>query len=184
MKLWPKHPFIYEINTWVWLNELGQKYGRKVDLGSVPSKEWEYLALLRMDAVWLMGVWERSPAAVRLIPMLEEQMEEFHRILADFAPEDIIGSAYCVRRYIVDERIGGPMGLAAARKELTRRGIRLILDFVPNHTAQDHPWISEHPEYYIQGGADDLAMAPTAFFEADGKVIACGTIPFFPRGRT
>ena len=180
MKPWPKHPLIYEINTWVWLNELGQKYGRKVDLGSVPSGEWDYLALLKVDAVWFMGVWERSPAAVRLIPKLEEQIEEFHRILPDFEPQDIIGSAYCVRRYIVDERIGGPAGLAAARKELAGRGIRLILDFVPNHTAQDHPWISEHPEYYIQGGADDLANSPAAFFEAGGKVIACGRDPFFP----
>ena len=107
-------------------------------------------------------------------------MEEFHRILPDFDPQDIIGSAYCVRRYIVDERIGGPAGLAAARKELAGRGIRLVLDFVPNHTAQDHPWISEHPEYYIQGGADDLANSPAAFFEAGGKVIACGRDPFFP----
>ncbi|MGO9312857.1 MAG: alpha-amylase family glycosyl hydrolase [Syntrophobacteraceae bacterium] len=180
MKHWPKQPVIYEINTWVWLNELGQKYGRSVDLGSVPSQEWESLALLKMDAVWFMGVWERSPAAVRLIPRLKEQMEEFHRILPDFAPQDVIGSAYCIRRYIVDERIGGPMGLAAARKELAGRGIRLVLDFVPNHTAQDHPWVSEHPEYYIQGGADDLAIDPTAYFEADGKVIACGRDPFFP----
>lgn len=180
MKLWPKHPFIYEINTWVWLNELGQKYGRRVDLGSVPCQEWEYLALLGMDAVWLMGVWERSPAAVRLILRQQDQLAEFHSILADFVPQDVTGSAYCVRRYIVDEHIGGPKGLAAARKELARRGIRLILDFVPNHTAQDHPWISDHPEYYIQGGANDLANAPAAFFKADGKVIACGRDPFFP----
>ena len=70
--------------------------------------------------------------------------------------------------------------MAAARKELAGRGIRLILDFVANHTAQDHPWISDHPEYYIQGGVKDLANAPTAFFKADGKVIACGRDPFFP----
>jgi hypothetical protein len=180
MKPLPKHPFIYEINTWVWLNELGQKYGRRVDLGSVPSREWDYLAQLEVDAVWLMGVWERSPAAVRLLPRLQEQLAEFRLILADFVPQDFVGSAYCVRRYVVDEHIGGPKGLAAARKELARRGIRLILDFVTNHTAQDHPWISDHPEYYIQGGVGDLANAPTAFFKADGTVIACGRDPFFP----
>jgi hypothetical protein len=178
-KLWPKHPSIYEINTWVWLNDLGRKYGRRVDLGSVPPEEWGNLALLGVDAVWLMGVWERSPAAVRLIPSLQDQMAEFHSILADFVPQDIVGSAYCVKRYIVDEHIGGPKGLAAARKELARRGIRLILDFVPNHTAQDHPWISDHPEYYVQGGVNDLANAPATFFKAYGKVIAYGRDPFF-----
>ncbi len=179
MKLWPKHPFIYEINTWVWLNELGQKYGRRVDLGSVPSGEWERLARLEVDAVWLMGVWERSPAAVGVILSLQEQLAEFRRVLPDFVQRDIVGSAYCVRRYVVDEHIGGPKGLAAARKELAGRGIRLLLDFVPNHTAQDHPWISNHPEYYIQGGVSDLANAPAAFFKAGGKVIACGRDPFF-----
>ena len=96
----------------------------------------------------------------------------------------VAGSAYCDRRYIVYEHIGGPKGLAAARKEPARRGIRLILDFVSNHTAQDHPWISDHPEYYIQGGVNDLANAPAAFFKADGKVIACGLCAWseaFPR---
>jgi glycosidase len=183
MKLWPKYPFIYEINTWVWLNELGQNYGRRVDLGSVPSGEWERIARLKMDAVWLMGVWERSPAGVRIMLGQEEQLAEFHRVLGDFAPQDVAGSPYCVRRYIADEHIGGRKGLAAARKELARRGIRLILDFVPNHTSQDHPWISDHPEYFIQGSPYDLANAPAAFFEADGKVIACGRDPFFPPWR-
>jgi len=180
MRLWPKYPFIYEINTWTWLNELGQKYGRRVDLGSVPSEEWERIARLKMDAVWLMGVWERSPAGVRIALGQEEQLAEFRRVLGDFAPQDVVGSAYCVRRYIADEHIGGPKGLAAARKELARHGIRLILDFVPNHTSHDHPWISDHPEYFIQGSLNDLANAPAAFFEAEGKVIACGRDPFFP----
>jgi hypothetical protein len=180
MKPWPKYPFIYEINTWVWLNELGQRYGRRIDLGSVPYEEWERIARLRMDAVWLMGVWERSPTGVRIALELEDQLADYRRTLGDFAPQDVVGSAYCVRRYVVDEHIGGPEGLAEARKELAERGIRLILDFVPNHTSQDHPWITEHPEYYIQGTAGDLANSRAAFFEANGKVIACGRDPCFP----
>ena len=180
MKLWPKYPFIYEINTWVWLNGLGQRYGREVDLGSVPAEEWNHIAQLKMDAVWLMGVWERSPAGVRIALGLEDQLADYRRALSDFAPDDVIGSAYCVRRYIADERIGGPNGLAAARKELAKHGIHLILDYVPNHTSQDHPWVSDHPEYFIQGTREDLANAPASFFEANGKVIACGRDPFFP----
>jgi hypothetical protein len=180
---WPRYPFIYEINTWAWLSELGQKYGHRIDLGSVPSDEWERIARLKMDAVWLMGVWERSPAGILIALGQEELLREFHRVLGDFTTRDVVGSAYCVRRYVADENLGGPQGLATARKELARRGIRLILDFVPNHTSRDHPWILEHQEYYIQGSRTDLENAPESFFEAGEKVIACGRDPYFPPWR-
>jgi glycosidase len=70
--------------------------------------------------------------------------------------------------------------LAAARAELARRGLGLILDYVPNHVAPDHPWIAAHPDYFIQGTAEDLATAPTEFFEAHGHIIARGRDPYFP----
>ena len=180
------NPIVYEVNTWAWLNDLGQKHGRRVDLGSIPPEEWEYFTRLKVNALWLMGVWERSPAGVRIALHEEQQVAEYRRALPDFAPRDVVGSPYCVRRYVVDERLGGTRGLAAAREELAKRGIGLILDFVPNHTAQDSPWISNHPEYFIQGDRDDLIKDPLAFFEADGPsgpVIACGRDPYFPPWR-
>jgi hypothetical protein len=85
-----------------------------------------------------------------------------------------------VRRYVVDGHLGGPQGLAAARKTLAKRGIRLILDFVPNHVAPDHPWVGDHPEYFVQGNAEDAKNDPASFIEAGGKVFACGRDPFFP----
>jgi hypothetical protein len=183
---WPKRPIIYEVNTWVWLNELREKYGRSIDLGSIPPAEWEYFSALKVNAVWLMGVWERSSAGVRIALRQEGVLDEFRRALPDFTEEDVVGSPYCVRQYKVDEKLGGPKGLALARRELAERGIGLVLDFVPNHTAQDCPWISSHPEYYIQGSRDDLAKEPLAFFESkrpggEGEtVFACGRDPYFP----
>ena len=50
-----------------------------------------------------------------------------------------MGSPYCVRRYAVDWHLGGPEGLAMAREKLADRGMRLILDFVPNHVAPTIP---------------------------------------------
>ncbi len=85
-----------------------------------------------------------------------------------------------MRRYVVDDHLGGPTGLATARRQLRRRGLRLILDFVPNHVAPDHPWVSEHPEYFIQGSADDARSDPASFIEVGGKVFACGRDPYFP----
>ena len=85
-----------------------------------------------------------------------------------------------MRRYVVDGHLGGPEGLAVARRELAKRGIRLILDFVPNHVAPDHPWVSEHPEYFVQGSADDAKNDPASFTKIGDRVFACGRDPYFP----
>lgn len=180
MKPWPSHPLIYEINTWVWLRELGQKYQQALTLGTIPAAEWEAIAAQGFDAVWLMGVWQRSPAGIKIAMRNRGLIDDFKRALPDFAAQDNVGSPYCVRRYVVDEQLGGPPGLAAARRELRQRGLRLILDFVPNHVAPDHPWVETHPEYFVRGSADDARSEPASFIETSGKVFACGRDPFFP----
>jgi glycosidase len=177
---WPKNPVIYEINTWVWLHELKQKVHRSLTLGSIPGSEWDALASTEAEAVWLMGVWERSPIGTRIARTLPVLQAEYRRALPDYTPEDVAGSPYCVHRYEVDERLGGAQGLAQARAELAKRGMRLILDFVPNHVAKDHSWVYEFPKYFIQGSGEDLVGVPNEFFVADGKVIACGRDPYFP----
>lgn len=55
-----------------------------------------------------------------------------------------------------------------------------MLDFVPNHVAPDHPWAGEHPEFFVQGEADDVRSDPASFVETGGKVFACGRDPYFP----
>lgn len=180
MKPWPKNPLLYEINTWVWLGELSRKAGRTLTLATVPVEEWERLAAWGFDAVWLMGIWERSPAGLAIANHNENLLAEFRRALPDFRTADNVGSPYCVRRYVVDEHLGGPSGLAAARQALAARGVGLILDFVPNHVAPDHPWVTEHPEYFIRGNREDLRHEPQSFVEMEGQVFACGRDPFFP----
>ena len=180
MTTWPRHPVIYEVNTWAWLADLSRKHGRRVDLATVPDQEWEAIASRGFDAVWFMGVWERSPAGIGVSMRNEGLLADFKTALSDFAPGDNVGSPYCVRRYVVDDHLGGPMGLATARRQLRRRGLLLILDFVPNHVAPDHPWVSEHPSYFIQGSADDARSDPASFIEFGGKVFACGRDPYFP----
>jgi glycosidase len=171
---------IHEINTLIWLGELSARHGRRITLGEVPGGAWDEIALPGIDTVWLMGVWERSPAGLRIALRDESLMTSFREALPDVTEADIAGSPYCVRNYVVDASLGGPEGLAAARAQLAARGLRLILDYVPNHVAPDHPWLTERPDCLIRGGAEDLARVPDAFIEAGGQVYARGRDPYFP----
>ena len=180
MTHWARHPTIYEINTCVWLHELSEQAQRPVTLADVPRAVWDGLASYGFDAIWFMGVWERSPAGLAVSMQNEGLVAEFRRLLPDFAAQDNIGSAYCVKDYLVNAHLGGPEGLALARQQLVERGMRLILDFVPNHVAPDHAWATEHPEYFIQGNASDLRERPGEFLQVGGHVLACGRDPYFP----
>jgi len=180
MPKWPRYPTLYEIDTWVWLSDLSQKAGTSVDLSCVPSAEWDAIANYGFDAVWLMGVWERSPAGIAVANRNENLLSDFRRALPDFQLQDNVGSPYCVRRYVVDQHLGGPAGLAAARKDLAKRRMNLLLDFVPNHVAPDHPWVTEHPEYFVRGNFDDARNDPTSFINIERSTFACGRDPYFP----
>jgi hypothetical protein len=167
----PARPTIYEINTAVWLR------GRS--LAEVSAAEWDALAALPVDAVWLMGVWRRSPAGLAIALADPGLMASFRAALPDVQEADVIGSPYCVREYTVDARFGGSEALAAARAELAARGLALVLDYVPNHVAPDHPWLAERPQCFVTGSEDDLAREPAAFVRTPGGVVARGRDPYF-----
>jgi hypothetical protein len=61
--------------------------------------------------------------------------------------------------------------------------MKLILDFVPNHTALDHEWVTQHPEYFIQGTFQDAIDFPSAFFPVETptglRYVAHGKDPHF-----
>jgi hypothetical protein len=162
---WPGRPTIHEINTWPWLDELSRAVGRQLMLSDVTAEAWDALCLPGIDAVWLMGVWERSPASRTEALSDQANVDSFRQALPDLdIDRDIIGSAYSVRRYVVDEHLGGPAALAVARRELDQRGVRLLLDFVPNHVAPDHPWAGEHPEYFVHDDDGGLAHGRDPYF--------------------
>ncbi len=177
--VWHQYPSLYEISTWVWLSDLSKKYGKNIDLSSVPSAEWDAIAAYGFDAVWLMGVWQRSPAGIAIANQNAGLLESFHRALPDFKSEDNVGSPYSIKNYVVDQHFGGSQALAVARRELSKRGMNLLLDFVPNHVAPDHPWTTEHPEYFILGTREEAQNHPAAFIQLEKAVCACGRDPFF-----
>jgi hypothetical protein len=179
-----RHPHLFEINTWVWLDQLSRREGRVIRLGNVPPGEWDLIAQLGFDVVWLMGVWQRSPAS-RQIELEDAGIRAaYDQALPGWKPSDVIGSPYSVRSYVPDPRIGTWEDLDTARAELKKRGMALFLDFVGNHTALDHPWTQEHPEFYVQGSEQDFKADPKSFFRVETPkgvfYLANGRDPYFP----
>jgi hypothetical protein len=177
---WPAEPVIYEVNTAVWLDELSGAAGRHLHLGEIAPEDWDSVTPPGVDALWLMGVWERSPAGLAVANSTPELQASWRHALPDLRADDVIGSPYCVRRYEVDAAFGGTDGLAAARAALAARGVRLLLDYVPNHVAPDHPWTETHPERFIRGGAGDLEADPAAWTKVGDHILARGRDPYFP----
>ena len=178
------NPHIYEINLMTWLNELSAREGRGVSLSQVPTSQWENLKGMGMDAVWLMGMWERSPASENEARKSEGLIKECEKVLPDFQIADLGGSPYAVRSYSPDPQFGDANDLEALKKTLNDMGLDLILDFVPNHTACDHHWVQEHPEYYINSSPGPSRTCPNGFFKAESThgpfCIAHGKDPYFP----
>ncbi|MGH9354382.1 MAG: alpha-amylase family glycosyl hydrolase [Terriglobia bacterium] len=178
------NPHLYEIHTWAWLEELSAREDRLVTLASVPDQEWDRLQSLGFDFVWLMGIWKRSAAGRTIARTSPCYFPSYDEALPGWTMKDVVGSPYSIQDYIPDPRIGGWKDVDAAREKLHRRGMKLILDFVPNHTGLDHPWVSSHPEYYIQGSLDQFRRDPSAFFLAErdssATFIARGRDPHFP----
>lgn len=179
----PLYPSLYQINTRVWLTELSRKLGRRATLDDIPDEELDRLAEMGFDWIWLLSVWQTGLAAQRVSRTNPEWRREFHETLPDLCDDDIPGSGFAITGYTVHESLGGDAALARLRERLKARGLRLMLDFVPNHMAPDHPWVEAHPEYFIPGTELDLARAPqnySWFKRQRGDILlAYGRDPYF-----
>jgi len=179
-----RHPHLYEINTWVWLEELSARHGRCLSLREVPNEEWDRLADLGFDFVYLMGVWRRSLIGRRIFRTDPRNFPNFDAALPDWKMRDVVGSPFSIQDYSPDPRIATAEALSDVHTQLRKRGMGLILDFVPNHTGFDHSWIVQHPERYIQGTEEDFRRDPAAFYlvEWEGNqnlFVARGRDPYF-----
>ena len=179
-----RHPFVYEINTRVLLNELGRAQGAPVALGTIPDSVIDRWAESGFDAVWLMGVWSTGDIGRRLALQEADLQAGYGEALPGFTSADVAGSPYAVAAYEVSPGLGGPEQLARLRQRLSERGLGLILDFVANDTACDHAWVRQHPDYYVQGTPELLQTDQGSWFRAETSkgemILAHGRDPMFP----
>ena len=123
--------------VYVWLGQLSKTYATEVrTLDQIPDAELDRLARWGFSGLWLIGIWERSPASQRIKHIGGNQ--------------DAISSAYSLYDYVIAADLGGEGALANLKRRCSERGIRLASDMVPNHTGLYSKWILEHPDWFIQ----------------------------------
>jgi hypothetical protein len=179
----PHYPSLYQINTRVWLTELSSALGRRATLDDIPDAELDALAKKGFDWVWFLSVWQTGPEAQKVSRSNPEWRREFHETLPDLRDEDIPGSGFAITAYTVHQELGGDAALAKLRERLKKRGLKLMLDFVPNHMGLGHSWVESHPEHFVRGTELDLARAPQNYIwvkrKAGDMLFAYGRDPYF-----
>ncbi len=133
---WMPRTVMIAKSTYVWLNQLSRFYGQEVlRLDQIPDEELATLARRGMNALWLIGVWERSRAS-----------QTIKRLCGN---ADAVASAYSLYDYRIAENLGGEAAYRDLRDRCARYGIRLASDMVPNHMGIDSTWVIEHPEWFL-----------------------------------
>jgi len=123
-------------NTYVWLDQLSRKYERPIGhLDEIPDQELDALARWGFTGLWLIGLWERSPASRKVKQLCGN-------------PE-AVASAYSVYDYQIAADLGGEAAYNNLRERAWQRGIRMASDMVPNHVGTYSRWLIEHPDWFI-----------------------------------
>ncbi len=173
------HPLLYEINTRCWLRELSEKNGARITLGNVLESEFARWRELGFTHIWLMGVWTIGLRGRAEALTNEDLRKTYSEALPGWRKADVGGSPYAVADYKVARNLGGDAGLKKFRTKLRKYGLKLLLDFVPNHVGVDHPWTREQPDLFVQSPIEVPGTFPQE--TATGtRWLAHGKDPYFP----
>lgn len=179
----PSYPTLYQVNTRVWLTELSRQLGRRATLDDIPDAVLDNFARQGFDWIWMLSVWQTGEFARVISRSNAGWRHEFEQTLPDLTDDDIAGSGFAITSYTVHRDLGGDAALSRLRERMRQRGLKLMLDFVPNHMAPDHPWVEVHPEYFVSGSEVDLTRAPQNYFRLPTKtgsqLFAHGRDPYF-----
>jgi glycosidase len=135
-KEWMPRLVLIAKNSYVWLEQLSRKYGRWIKtLDQIPDEELDLLRDRGFTGLWLIGLWERSRASMKI----KQRMGD----------ADAVASAYSLYSYDIANDLGGWSALENLRSRSWQRGIRLSADMVPNHMGIDSQWVIEHPDWFL-----------------------------------
>ena len=134
---WMASTVLLAKSIYVWLDQLSNRYQRAItNLSDIPDEELACLANWGFNALWLIGIWERSKASKRIKQLCGNPEAE--------------ASAYALHAYRVADDLGGEGALHDLEQRCHRYGIRLACDVVPNHTGIDSELVKQHPDWFLQ----------------------------------
>ena len=117
---WARKAVLYEVNL--------RQYTPEGTLNAF-AEHLPRLAAMGIDIIWLMPI---HPIGV------ENRKGK-------------LGSYYSVKDYRgVSDELGTLEDFKKLVTKTHKLGMKIILDWVPNHTAWDHPWVKDHPDWYTQ----------------------------------
>ena len=170
-------PSIYEINARVWI----KKFNNVNSILDVPEEYWKSLSEKGFDFIWLMGIWETVPESVNEYCFSEELIPGYNRALPDWQKNDIIGSPYAINSYNINPIFGDHDTILTLKNNLNKLGLKLILDFIPNHFSSLSNLLNTNPEIFLTTSEDKYQDDPITYFTGpDKEIYAHGRDPFFP----
>ncbi len=173
------NPLLFQINTRVTLTELSRKLGRTTTLDDIPDSMLDELAEAEFTWLYLLSVWQTGEIGRRISRENSGLRAGFQIDIPDLTDEDICGSGFAISDYILHEDFGKSDALLRFKRRVNERGMKLMLDLVPNHTAIDHGWVKSHPEFYVHGDEEAIAFAPQNFIRIGDRILAHGRDPYF-----
>ena len=149
-------------------------------LDDIPDSLLHEIQADGFDWVWLLGVWSIGPTSQLISRSNPLWLEEYRQTLPDLEESDICGSPFAIDAYTVDAKLGGDEALSRFRTRLNACGLKLLVDFIPNHVGFDHPWVQSHPQFFIEGSPKNRLDSPDIWAEVSpGKVYAYGRDPHY-----
>jgi glycosidase len=175
------NPIIYQINVRVWFAELQNKLGIK-SLSDIPADIWTDFKEQGIDIIWLMGIWKTVPTAVKKYCFEPALIEEYKKALPEWNDEDVIGSPYSINSYTLNPNLGVKKDLIELKSRLNRIGLKLILDFIPNHFHAESSLIKSNPDIFLPGSEELLKKNDQTYFRSDldNDIYCHGRDPYFP----
>ncbi len=175
-----KNLSLYEINTRVFLKKFADKSGN-INISYVPESYWDSLKEKGFDYIWLMGVWKTCSSAIEGFCYEEDLVKAYSKALRDWQKEDVIGSPYSIDSYEFNPALGSTEDFYNVKSLLNNKGMKLILDFVPNHLSVHTHLLKTNPEIFLEASEENYNTDNHTFFKSDnGKYYAHGRDPFFP----
>ena len=178
-----KNPVLLQINTRVWFNEIKDDYTtnpEKFYLDSLPESVWESFKNRRFDVIYLLGVWQVDKLTEDIFNK-KNLKQEFDYVFPRWQWNDTCGSPFSINKYAINPNFGNENTLENLKIKLNKIGLKLILDFVPNHFGLQTEYVGTSnffiEEEHFTSSTREYSVIDTP---QGKKAIYHGKDPYFP----